>query len=207
MTAPRGDSAMECADLEALLCDYVDGTLPPQRAASVHEHLARCPACRELVEDASRAVAFLRRLEPIEPPGQLLTRLLFQVSTQPPVPRRRGLSALFGGWLEPVLQPRFAMGMAMTILSISLVARSLGLPQRTLRPADLRPSAVIAAVDDRLHRAWDSLVKYYENLRVVYEIRSRLSEWASEQEAGAEQLAPVEAGPPGPREPEAGKKE
>jgi anti-sigma factor RsiW len=198
---------MECAELEALLCDYVDGTLAAEQAAAVREHLARCAACRELVEDASRAVVFLRRLEPVEPPGELLTRLLFQISTQPPVPRRRGLRGLFGGWLEPVFQPRFAMGMAMTILSISLVARSLGLPQRTLRPADLRPSAVIAAVDERLHRTWDALVKYYENLRVVYEIRNRLSEWASEQEAGAEEPAPAEAAPPGPPSPGAGQKE
>jgi len=204
MTAPRGEHATACADLEALLCDYVDGTLEAQRAAAVREHLAGCAACQELVEDASRAVAFLRRLEPVEPPGELVTRLLFQVSTQPPVKARRGLRALLGGWLAPALQPRFAMGMAMTILSISLVARSLGLPQRPLRPADLRPAAVIAAVDERLHRAWDSLVKYYENLRVVYEIRNRLSEWASEQEGGAEETAPPEATPPGQQTPEPG---
>lgn len=197
---------MECADLEVLLCDYVDGTLKPERAGVVREHLDRCAACRELVEDASRAVALLRRLEPVEPPGELLTRLLFEVSTRPPVPRRSGLRALFGGWLEPVLQPRFAMGMAMTILSISLVARSIGLPQRALRPADLRPSAVMAAVDDRLHRIWDSLVNYYENLRVVYEIRSRLSEWSSEEEAD-DDTAPAEVAPPDQDRPETGKKE
>lgn len=207
MTAPRGDNAMECAELEALLCDYVDGTIAEEQARTVREHLERCACCRELVEDASRAAAFLRRLEPVEPPGELLTRLLFEVSTRPPVPRRSGLRALFGGWLEPVLQPRFAMGMAMTILSISLVARSIGLPQRALRPADLRPSAVIEAVDDRLHRIWDSLVNYYENLRVVYEIRSRLSEWSSEQEADVDETAPAEAAPPDQDRPETGKKE
>ncbi len=202
MTAPREDNAMECAELEALLCDYVDGTLAEEQARAVREHLEGCAACRELVEDASRAVAFLRRLQPVEPPSELVTRLLFEISTRPPVPKWGRLRAPFGGWLEPVLQPRFAMGMAMTILSISLVARSIGLPQRALRPADLRPSAVIAAVDDRLHRIWDSLVKYYENLRVVYEIRSRLSEWASEQEAAGE-----EAGPPVEPAPEAGNRE
>jgi anti-sigma factor RsiW len=198
---------MTCAELEALLCDYVDGTLPAERAALVREHLAACRACAELAADAAAVVAFARRAEPVQPPDALITRLLFHVSTAPPVVKRRGLRALLGRWAEPVLQPRFAMGMAMTILSISLLARSLGMPGRTLRPADLRPSAVIAAVDDRLHRAWDSAVKYYENLRVVYEIRNRLNQWASQQEAGTapEEQAPAEA-PPAPQSPEAGKK-
>jgi len=207
MTAPRGDDAMGCADLEVLLCDYVDGTLQGESAATVREHLARCAACRELVEDASRAVAFLRRLEPVEPPGELLTRLLFEVSAQPPVARRLGLRGLLGAWLEPVLQPRLAMGMAMTIVSISLVARSLGLPQRPLRPADLRPAAVIAAVEARWHRAWDSMVRHYENLRVVYEIRSRLSEWAGEEDTDAEEALPHEETSPEPHTPESGKRE
>ena len=174
---------MTCADLEAMLCDYVDGTLDEPRAAVVRQHLAGCAACAKLAADAARAVAFLERVAPVEPPDPLVTRLLFQVSTSPQLPQKRGPRALLARSFQPVLQPRFAMGMAMTILSISLLARSIGMPDRTLRPADLRPSAVIAAVDDRLHRAWDGVVKYYENLRVVYEIRSRLSEWSSEQEA------------------------
>jgi len=204
---PRGDSPLTCAELEALLCDYVDGTLEPGRAALVREHLAGCPACAELAADSAAVVAFARRAEPVEPPDALVTRLLFHVSTSPPVVKRRGLRALVRRWFEPVLQPRFAMGMAMTILSISLLARSLGMPGRMLRPEDLRPSAVIAAVDDRLHRAWDSLVKYYESLRVVYEIRNRLNEWSSQQETGTapEEAAPAEA-VPAPQSPETGKR-
>lgn len=204
---PPGGSSLTCAELEALLCDYVDGTLPAERASLVEEHLAGCRACAELAADAAAVVSFARRAEPVLPPDALVTRLLFHVSTSPPVAKRRALGVLLGRWFEPVLQPRFAMGMAMTILSISLLARSLGIPGRTLRPADLRPSAVIAAVDDRLHRAWDSLVKYYENLRVVYEIRNRLNQWSSQQEAGTapEEQPPAEAVPP-PRSPEAGKR-
>ncbi len=204
---PQGNSSLTCAELEALLCDYVDGTLEPERALAVGQHLAGCPACAQLAEDVAAVVAFARRAEPVEPPDALVTGLLFHVSTSPPAGKRRGLRALAGRWFEPVLQPRFAMGMAMTILSISLLARSLGMPERTLKPADLRPSAVIAAVDDRLHRAWDSLVKYYENLRVVYEIRNRLNEWSHQQEAGPApgEVPPAEA-VPAPPSPDTGKR-
>jgi hypothetical protein len=33
-----------------------------------------------------------------------------------------------------------------------------------------------------LHRSWDRAVKYYQNLRLVYEIQSRLQEWSAEEE-------------------------
>ena len=37
-----------------------------------------------------------------------------------------------------------------------------------------------AVVDDRAHRSWDRAVKYYDNLRLVIEIQSRLKEWTDQ---------------------------
>ena len=71
------------------------------------------------------------------------------------------------------------MGMAMTVLSFALLGRYVGM--RQLRPADLDPVKVWAATEDRAHRVWERGVKYYESLRVVYEIESRLKEWTDEQ--------------------------
>jgi len=39
-----------------------------------------------------------------------------------------------------------------------------------------------AALDDRAHRAWERTVKFYESIRFVDEIRSRLREWTEQQE-------------------------
>lgn len=36
---------MNCQELVDFLMDYLDGTLPPQQAASFKEHLNRCPPC------------------------------------------------------------------------------------------------------------------------------------------------------------------
>jgi hypothetical protein len=92
------------------------------------------------------------------------------------------------------------MGMAMTILSFSLLGRFVGVADRPLRPSDLHPARVWEEVEDRFHRSWDSLVKYYENLRVVIEIQNRLGEWTedSDQASGSGALRPETQNPLAP---------
>lgn len=190
---------MTCAELEVLICDYVDGSLSGERKAAVERHIAECAACAELARDSAAAVAFLESVPPVEPPDELVTRLLFQT---PAVRqrRRRSLRDMAVGWVRPVLQPRFAMGMAMTILSFSLLGKFVGVPDRPLRPADLHPARVWEEVEDRFHRSWDRLVKYYENLRVVIEIQNRLGEWTedSDQAGGSGALRPETQNPLAP---------
>ena len=53
---------------------------------------------------------------------------------------------------------------------------------RQLKPADMRPAAVWASIDDNAHRAWARTVKYYENLKVVYQIQTLIREWQQQQE-------------------------
>ncbi len=86
--------------------------------------------------------------------------------------------------MQSVLQPRYVMGMAMTILSFSMLARFAHIEPRQLKPSDLDPAKVWQGIDDRAHRAWDRGVKYYDNLRLVMEIQSQLKEW-NEQAAGS----------------------
>ena len=107
---------MKCADLEILLCDYTDGTLDAPAKASLERHLEECPACAELARDAAAAIGFLARVAAIEPPAELVTRILFQIpNRRPSDERRRGIREWTRRWFEPILQPRLAMGMAMTM--------------------------------------------------------------------------------------------
>lgn len=91
---------MNCADLEILLCDYVDGTLDAGQRAHVESHLSVCAGCRELASDASAAVDFIERAAEVEPPQELVTRIIF--TTVPSRVRQRrgrvGGSGLAGGW-------------------------------------------------------------------------------------------------------------
>lgn len=189
---------MNCAALESLICDYVDGALGPAERRLVERHMEACPACAALLRDASAAVAFMGGAADVEPPPELVTRILFQIPTRADAGARPagGLGRRVAAWLRPLLQPRFAMGMALTILSFSMLGRFAGISPRQLSPGDLNPAKVWQALDDRGHRAWERARKFYTSLRVVYEIQTQLREWA-------QQLQEEEARSAHPSEPEA----
>ncbi len=186
---------MKCAEMEALLCDYLDGTLAAAQAAEAERHLAECPVCAGMARDAAEVVALAGRAGKVEPPAQLVTRILFDLAAQREKAQRKreGLWSALRHLFGPVLQPRFAMGMAMTVLSLAMLARAAGVDVRQLSLSDLDPVRIWRSVDDRAHRGWTRAVKFYESLRFVYEIRSRLAELTAQEEGSA---AP-DAGPPG----------
>jgi hypothetical protein len=79
--------------------------------------------------------------------------------------------------------------MAMTILSFAMLARYVA-PLRQFSPADLRPGEVWASTENRMHRVWQRSLKFYENIRFVYQLQSRLREWQQlqdEQRASGEE--------------------
>jgi hypothetical protein len=79
------------------------------------------------------------------------------------------------------------MGMAMTVLSFAMLGRFAGIQVRQLKPSDLNPANVWVALEDKAQRTWDRGVKYYESLRLVYELQTRVKEWTDtgEQDRGA----------------------
>ena len=178
---------MNCADFEILLCDYMDGTLDAARRSELEAHQQQCASCAAFARDVAGAVAFLERVPEVEPPHELLTRIAFDIP--PENTTGQAAKGWLKGWTRPrwiqmLVQPRFAMGMAMTILSFSMLGRFTGVEIQQLKPSDLHPVKVWAAIDDRAHRTWGRAVKYYENLRLVYEVQSRLQEWSEQDESG-----------------------
>ena len=167
---------MKCVDLEALICDYIDGTLREAEKATVELHLKECESCRQLVADSRAALAFMERASEVEVPPALVNKILFEVRAGGLAPVKVSKRRWIGRWFEPVLQPKFAMGMAMTILSFAMLGRMAGVPVRQLKPADLQPAKIWATVEDKAWRTWDKAKKYYESLRLVYEIRETLSD-------------------------------
>lgn len=176
---------MTCTELELLLCEYIDETMPVSERHEFEAHLAACPACAELTHDASAAVNFMERAALVEPPPALVTKILQQVPVRQPVTvkAKSAFGQFFSKLFEPILRPRLVMGMAMTILSFAMLGRFAGIEARQLRATDLHPVKVWEAAEDRVHRSWNRAVKYYESLRVVYEVQSMLRDLSAEDEA------------------------
>ncbi len=178
---------LSCADVEILLADYVDQTLLDRDVADLKAHFATCAACEQMAVDAAAAVALMERAEVVEPPAELVNKILFEIGNngkqemvKPPLWQR-----LFGKSLQPILQPKFAMGMAMTMLSFGMLLRMEGVRQWS----DLSPANVYAAAEDRVTRLWDRGVKHYQSLKLVYEVQTRYQEWQAEQERADQEKA------------------
>lgn len=193
---------MKCIDLESLLCDYVDGTLSTAEKATVELHLEGCPACRELVADSQAVIGFMETAADVEPPAALVNQILFEARTgkSSPVKKSGAAKNWISKLLEPVLQPKFAMGMAMTLLSFSMLARFANLPVRPLKASDLEPARVWSALEDKAYRSWDRGKKYYESLRLVFEIQQTLRDW-NETDDGTGAAKPSDGGKPAVQKP------
>ena len=170
---------LSCNEFEVLLCDYVDNTLSNEARSHINEHAKSCPACAEMMRDVAGFTQFIERVPAVEVPQQLITKILYE---KPQAEKRRGTGNWLKGLFQPILQPKFAMGMAMTILSFSMLGKITGIQVRQLKPSDLDPVKVYHLVDDSAHRGWERAMKYYDNLRLVYEIQTRLQEWNDQDE-------------------------
>lgn len=179
---------MTCAEFEVLLCDYLDArsgrlnTLRPEETSAVEQHMAQCPGCAELARDAGLAADFVSRSADLEPPPELLTRILFELPRVGKSAHARPAASWLHNLLGPVLQPRLVMGMALTALSFAMMAQCAGVRVPQWRAADLKPANVWAGFEDRVHRTWERTLKSYDSIRFVYEMQVRLREWTEQQQ-------------------------
>jgi len=176
---------MKCPEFESILADYLDGTLSNTERAAVELHAAECAACGTFMAEVSSGVALLGKLEAIEPPPALITRIAFQSPLgriRDPYERQTLWDRFSMKWLQPVLQPKFVMGAAMMVLSFTMLERCTGTRVEHIQSADLNPVRVWGGMEARAERTKDRMLKYYENLRVVYEVEARVRELQRQQD-------------------------
>jgi anti-sigma factor RsiW len=163
-------SEITCTEFEILLADYLDGTLAAGEKAAVEEHRSACASCAELAIDAAGAMAFIGRAATVDPPPAMVNRILFEVTSgaSRSVIKPSWIERLLGPRAGFILQPRFAMGMAMAVISLAMVGRFWG------------------AAESGVARSWDRAVKGYENLQVVYDVQTQLEEWAQERQSASD---------------------
>lgn len=164
---------MNCAELEILLCDYVDGTISAAERAALEGHMAGCPSCARLASDVLGMLAFLEKVPVVDPPSGLVSRIFEQIPARRPWWRKP---------LEVMLQPRFAMGLAMTLLSASMLVRLGHVETRELSRADADPMKVWQTLDDQTYRVWDRTVKYYDEMPLVMDLQSQWKDWQEQNQ-------------------------
>lgn len=75
-----------------------------------------------------------------------------------------------------LLEPRLALVAAMAFFSISLTLNLMGIKLTSLRAADLAPRNMHRAVVRQYADANARVARYYENLRIVYEVEARVQQ-------------------------------
>lgn len=106
--------------------------------------------------------------------------------------RVRAASAFRGSsFAQLMLQPRLAMTAAMAFLSIALTLDLTGVRLQDLRVSDLRPSSLKRDFYSTNAR----VVQYYEGLRVVYELESRVHDLQSATDSDAPAVSPAPTDP------------
>lgn len=114
---------MKCLLFQEQLCDYLDRTLDVEAERAMETHASGCSSCAEELADAELVFAVMRETPAVEPPPQLVADIIHEtigVSTGSLEPAGGGRWGFLGTLLHPFGQPRFVMGMAMTMLSFSM---------------------------------------------------------------------------------------
>jgi len=178
---------MQCSEFDALLSDALDQILTGPKAAAFQAHAKSCPVCGPLLAQAEIGKHWLEQLVEVDPPQHLIHNIL-AATTGIDTARLHDTAAGQASWLDkigtwtgavfgPIIaaakQPRFAMSFGMAFFSLSVSLSLAGVKLNDIRHVDLRPSAIRRTYYETSGR----VAKYYENIRFVYEIESRVREF------------------------------
>jgi hypothetical protein len=160
-----------CTLTEERLSDYLEGKLSPAEAAAFSAHMASCASCTETVAQVGALVNQMHGIEMVEEPPQLISKILD--ATLGPRTRKESWRQWFG-WISILWQPRFAMGLAAAVASVAIVSYAAGLTPAKLKKADLSPANMLRSANRQAHLTYARGAKFVNDLRVVYEIQSKL---------------------------------
>lgn len=178
---PTRAGGVDCAEFEVLLADALDGRLDTTQIERFDSHLEMCPRCAPMFGEAKLGQAWLQTLrsDELEPPAFVMENILRETVGTVHAKVRPQIAEPKLGWfdrlkempvLKPVfgtvMQPRFAMSFGMAFFSITMLMNVLGIKVSSFKHVDLRPTAVVR----EYHEAKGKVVKYYENLRLVYQL-------------------------------------
>lgn len=186
---------MNCHTIENLWIDYFDAVLDDASRKQLDGHLLSCAKCTALVAEMRANLVLAGAIPEIEPPPRLIRKILEATSGAPPAPAWYDFIFDF---IRPQQLPKFAMGSVMALASLAVVLYALGFNFRQVTTADLNPARLWERTNREVHLAYSRGVKYYNALRIVYEIQSRfegLSASTDDQNPATPSNPPRDASP------------
>ena len=180
-----------CEQTELRLSDYLDGLLPADEQRAFDLHVNACERCTPLVSSVTHALVNLRALPELEVPPRLVYGILD--ATLGPREAVTGWAAV-RAWIRSLTSPRLAYGsVSLAATFLMLVTASGSINWRKPKFSDLAPANIYRSTNQQVHRAYARGAKYVSDLRVVYEIQTRLrqeNELPSNNEGGSPDSGP-----------------
>jgi len=174
-----------CDQIEARLTDYLDGAMTSTQEAAFSAHLSSCSNCSQLYASVKGIVRDMRNIDQLEVPPQLVYSILDQTLGPRLTPWQ-----IFVKWVRGLATPKFAYGAGSVMATCLIVVGASGTSLRRPKLADLSPAAMYRHVERQAHVTYAKSRKYVMDLRVVYEIQSRLR-----QDENQLQVNPDDSGP------------
>jgi hypothetical protein len=177
-----------CFEIENLLSEYVEGKLSDASLQMVRAHLNSCESCSLLVLELQFTLKLCRDFPELDPPPGLLEKILAVTTSQ----------YEFVSWWDYLRElfrplyasPRFATGTLLAAISMSIVFNALGVNLSRVSLSDLTPRSLMERFDRVINVAYDSGLRRLNDLKILYQIQSRLDELKSKSEE--EEKAPQE---------------
>jgi hypothetical protein len=185
---------MQCHEFDVLLTDALDGVLTGMKLDRFQAHSRVCAACGPLFAEAEAGRNWLKGLTEVEPPVSLVNNILASTTgvdtqrlrihvpaSQPNISWLERAQAWVQAWISDAMQPiwatirqpRFAMSFGMAFFSLSVGLTVAGVKPADLRQVSLRP----VAIRHTYYSTQARFVRYYENIRFVSEVESRVREF------------------------------
>jgi hypothetical protein len=176
-----------CDLTEERLIDYLDRMLQGSERAAFEEHVAECGQCAPLLASVKHLVTGMHSMEQVEPPPRLIYAILDKtLGPRETVSNWQAIRNFLGGFATP----KFAYGAASVMATFLILIGASGFSFNKPKLADLRPATVFNNANRQLHLGYAKSVKYVSDLRVVYEIQSRLRTDQNDLQTVPEQSLP-----------------
>lgn len=162
---------MNCATVEELASDYLEGTLSAEKHNAVGGHLQTCSGCAILLAGITEVISAGRAFPVYEPPSWLATRI---VANTPRIARESWLDTVGALW-KWIVEPRTAMALFTAVLVLGWMGSIAGVSP-DWATAVRNPSSIYYDAHSMFDRAYDEAIRKYYRSPLVTEIQTRIEQ-------------------------------